>query len=137
MRILILEDDVRERVPIFRLKLTQRPDVTLRFAETAQEAIIALSDGEANPEWAFDLIFLDHDLGGEQYAHTESKNTGSEVVRWMRSNLTRYVPIIVHSLNAEAARDMKLKLEELGMEVHYIPFNILKGKLDDPNFISQ
>lgn len=137
MRILILEDDVEDRVPHFRYWLTQKPDVTLVFTETADEAIRALQCGEIDQSKSFDLIFLDHDLGGEQMVGTEGKNTGSEVVRWMVANLRTYCPVIIHSLNYGAAVDMKQKLEDMAMECYRIPYSELKHKLKDPSFITQ
>lgn len=137
MRILILEDDVEDRVPYFRYWLTQKADVTLVFAETADQAIHALQCGELENRLAFDLIFLDHDLGGEQMVSTEGKNTGSEVVRWMVSNLHHYCPVIVHSLNYGAAVEMKQKLEDMGMECYRIPYSNLQDKLQDPSFITR
>lgn len=128
MRILILEDDVKERMPIFRKKLIGHEIV---HAETANEAILAMQDT------AFDLIFLDHDLGGEQMVATSNKNTGSEVVRWMRTYLLNYCPVIVHSYNVGAAIKMRDDLQDLGMDAYYIPFGDLVLRLDEPGFITQ
>ena len=128
MRIFILEDD-HERIKTFRVKLASHE---LAIVENAQDAITLLSNDQA-----FDIMFLDHDLGGEQMIGTEGANTGSEVVRWMRSNQQQYCPVIIHSLNQPAAEDMKAKLEEVAMECYRIPFTTLVDKLDDPTFITQ
>jgi len=127
MKIFILEDS-KERIAIFRSKLIGHE---LTIAETAADAI-RLLDGNA-----YDIIFLDHDLGGEEMVGVRGKNTGSEVVRWMKPNLTNYCPVIIHSLNAPAAQYMKQELEDVGVEVHCIPFLGLCNRLDDPNFIQQ
>ena len=126
MRIFILEDD-QERIATFRRKLSGH---TLTVVETAKAAIDVLENDQA-----FDIGFLDHDLGGEQMVSTESANTGSEVVRWMRPNQRNYFPIIIHSMNQPAALDMQANLEDVGMVVYRIPFSKLVHDLDDPTFM--
>jgi len=128
MRFFILEDDHR-RIKTFRSKLIGHE---LVIAENAQDAIRILSDDQA-----FDVIFLDHDLGGEQMVSSDDKNTGSEVARWMKSYLKQYCPVIIHSLNPDGAKYMRHALEDVAMEVYYIPFTSLADKLDDPSFITQ
>lgn len=134
MRIFILEDSP-VRIATFRRKLIGH-DLTI--AESAQQAINtmrAARDVETRSS-RFDLIFLDHDLGGEEMVGTEGANTGSEVVRWMALEMGVCPTIVVHSLNAPAATYMIMKLTKAGFDCHYIPFTTLNGKLDDPNFIT-
>lgn len=132
LKILVLEDDLR-RVQIFRQKLV---GFDLTFVETAMDAIGAIQDEE------FDVIFLDHDLGGQVYVSTADKNTGSEVVRWMLASqgaLFHYDPyIIIHSLNTPAAESMETALKRAKFSfVYRIPFTTLREKyLDDPSFLS-
>lgn len=133
LSVLVLEDDLN-RVDIFKRKLGGRFD--LCFVETAMDAIVAIQSED------FDVIFLDHDLGGEVYVSTEDTNTGSEVVRWMiayHGALFTYNPyVIIHSLNTPAAEDMERKLKSADFPfVYRIPFTALKQKfLDDPSFLS-
>ena len=72
---------------------------------------------------AFDLVFLDHDLGGRTFVdHTDEKeDCGMRVAEWfsIRPEKVRACgPIIVHSLNSPAAADM------VGLigECVYLPF---------------
>lgn len=129
MRIFILEDD-HERIKTFRRKLIGHE---LVVAETAQAAINALGcERDAmTRESRFDVIFLDHDLGGEQMVAT----AGSEVVRWMVLEMGNAPLVIVHSLNAPAAMEMQAKLCDSGFDCHRIPFTKLVHDLDESNFL--
>jgi CheY-like chemotaxis protein len=134
LHILILEDDP-ERIQIFRRKI-RGVNFQIDYAETAEEAIRLW---EARN---YDVVFLDHDLGGECYVDTSHKNTGSEVVRWAITRQQTFPLdqpyIIIHSLNTPAAQDMEDRLKRDGFEnVHRIPFtNLMRDYLDDPSFLS-
>ena len=130
MRILILEDS-QERIDVFTDALCFDSHEII-IVETAEDAITYLEKDE------FDLLMLDHDLGGECYVDTAEKNTGSEVVRWLTNSGYRSSPvIIVHSMNEPAARSMEHALAYDGFEVHRIPFvqMIAMDYLNDPFFI--
>ena len=128
MKIFILEDN-QDRISLFREKLKGH-DLTI--AETAQEAINALGTNKnaMTRESHFDLIFLDHDLGGEEMVGTNGANTGSEVVRWMAQEMGSGPSIIVHSMNAPAALEMQEKLRDVGFYCHRVPFINLKSGLE-------
>jgi len=135
LNILILEDDPR-RMEIFVAKLT--PKHSIYWVDTADAAIKALAKDK------FDVVFLDHDLGGEppmfygQNCDISDPNTGSEVVRWMvKDDYTDSPVVIVHSINTPAAENMEHKLTYAGFENHRIPFTkLVDTYLDDPNFLS-
>jgi len=127
IKILVLEDDPK-RIETFRSTLGQHD---LVVATEAANAIKALQES------VFDIIFLDHDLGGQTFVSTADKNTGSEVVRWMCENMEVPCQVIIHSLNAPAALDMKCKLEKIGLMAQRIPFTHLRGQLHDPTFITE
>jgi CheY-like chemotaxis protein len=127
MRIFILEDDTERRTPVFRANLIGHE---LVFAETAAQAIKILGMRE------FDLIFLDHDLGGQQWVDPNDKNTGSEVTRWMVEEMSKCPTVIIHSLNSPAAQAMKHRLLNNGFDAHYIPWIDLKHQLGKPGFIT-
>lgn len=129
VKILILEDDPN-RVDIFRATLGDRH--SLAFAETAAAAIAAIN---STP---FDVIFLDHDLGGQTYVAESDENTGSEVVRHLAYACGggRETPIIIHSMNLPAAQAMQKNLLAAGYRhVYQIPFSKLTEYLVDPGFI--
>lgn len=127
MQILILEDDPN-RHELFKRKLIGHG---LTIAETAAQAIVMLQ------AYQFDLIFLDHDLGGETFVSENNKNTGSEVVRWMLENCITKAPIVIHSMNDPAASSMMNKLNAGFFSCYRIPFSALISRLDDPSFITQ
>lgn len=134
LKILILEDD-QNRIATFRNKLSRH---TLVFVETASDAIATIK-GAAEVGSAFDVIFLDHDLGGEAYVDPSNQNTGSEVVRWLTSygGVLEQPYIIIHSMNHPAATSMQKALDRDGYEfVYRIPFvQLVSTYLDDPTFL--
>ena len=112
MSILFLDDD-RERTKTF---LSLVPFATC--VETAAECIEQLRA----KEW--DIVFLDHDLGGEIYVSTDNPNTGSGGVRW----IAEYRDVVVvrcficHSLNPDGRKSMVSGLQSLGYNAHSVPF---------------
>lgn len=71
----------------------------------------------------FDLILLDHDLGGRTYVDfsDEKEDCGMRVAEWFSirpERVSQQGPIIVHSLNGPAAQQM---VELIG-EASWIPF---------------
>lgn len=123
--ILILED-CPNRIRKFRQHFVGHNMV---IHDTADAFKVALVSG---PVW--DLVMLDHDLGGQVYVDTTDTNTGSEVVRFMvdpvnnvKSFITTATPaIIVHSLNIGAAEAMTYDLDRAGFSVKRIPFTSLR-----------
>lgn len=117
LNVLILEDDPIRMVAFNeRLTATGRK-YTLTHFETAAETIEAL---KAN---TYDLILLDHDLGGRTYVdHTDVKeDCGMRVAEYFCINpahVRKHGPIVVHSLNGPAAQQM---VEFIG-EAAWCPF---------------
>lgn len=113
MDILILEDDPMRMVQ-FRKRIGEHRIV---HVETAAGAIEALG------EHRFDLVLLDHDLGGRQFADhgDEKEDCGMRVAEWLSEEPRRMKtqgPVVVHSLNGPAAQEMV----ELITEACWIPF---------------
>ena len=105
-RVLILEDDAN-RVFTFKKNLV---GLSVYVEETATGAIHKL-----NTE-SWDLLLLDHDLGGEQMVSSDNKNTGSEVARWLSENPDKKPPVIIlHSFNPIGRNNMKKLLPESAM----------------------
>lgn len=129
MKILILEDDPN-RILTFRRSLIGQ---NLTIVETATEAIKELE----NPESDFSIIFLDHDLGGKIFVSEADENTGSEVVRWMISNMETIPTVVIHSHNEPAALNMQsaLKSRYSNTAIQRVPFIHLKKLMESPNFI--
>jgi CheY-like chemotaxis protein len=100
----------------------------LDLAETPAEAKELLS------KYAYDAIFLDHDLLPEHYEMKELEDyslTGYEVAHWLFENkeLQRAATVIVHTRNADAAIRMVEILRESGRQVEYVPFPMLDVKI--------
>ena len=100
----------------------------LAIAETVDEAKVLLAEGR------YDAIFLDHDLLPHHYEsneHDDSANTGYAIAEWLTEmpELQRAATIIVHTLNADAAIPMVIKLRETGRNVEYCAFPMLDLKI--------
>ncbi len=137
-RILILEDNA-SRMEVFTETIGERHDIF--HADQAAKAIDAMFDA-ANCKNPFEVIFLDHDLGGMTFVGEADTNTGSEVVRWMVSKKGASLgqpTIIIHSCNHPAAANMSAALIAAGFEnVHVISFMKLCDRkyLLNPEFLS-
>lgn len=122
--IFLLDDDER-RHRWFKKRF--RGD-EIDIAETVEKAKEFLG------KYAYDAIFLDHDLLPEHYKtndHDDYGNTGFEIARWLNENETlhRAATIIVHTRNADAAIRMVETLREKGRNVEYVPFPMLDAKI--------
>src|SRR6185503_5276221 len=120
MKILFLDDN-KKRIEFFK---QFNPDADI--VENAQDCIKSLKENGI-----YDLICLDHDLGGEVYVNSENKNTGMEVVRYLESKEYRkyyssnkvHGFIIVHTWNFKAGEEMVNRIRNVGYKVVYIPFS--------------
>jgi DNA-binding LytR/AlgR family response regulator len=124
MKILLLEDD-KNRISQFyeRVKeFNERNHVKseLIHVETAKDCIEKLEND------TFNLILLDHDLGGEVYVSIDNTNTGSEVARWINKNPEKIhgAFVITHTFNPAGANNIK----DLLPECIYIPAIWMKDK---------
>jgi CheY-like chemotaxis protein len=96
MRILILEDSVERQEQFYKNLINYDVEIT----DSSKTAIQKLS----NEKW--DILFLDHDLGGEAYVPS-GENTGYEVAKFLEEN-QQFMPrnIVVHSLNSVGAKNI-------------------------------
>ena len=85
---------------------------------TADSAINQLKENSP-----FDLVFLDHDLGG--FYMPSDKVSGFEVARHIAEMEESLHPkkVIVHSWNESAAMRMVEVLNDAGLSVSYEPFS--------------
>jgi len=115
MNIFFLDDD-KTRIEVFSALCSDAVIV-----ETSLEAISAIG----SKSW--DIVFLDHDLGGEQFIDSGRKDTGAEVARWIVKNKPKIDLIVVHSYNPDGAENMRSLLSQAGYNVKKIPFsNLMK-----------
>jgi hypothetical protein len=69
-----------------------------------------------------DVIFLDHDLGGEFDVDTNSEDCGMTVVRYIEKNKPSIGNIVIHSLNPTASVEMYARLKAEDYRVNRIKF---------------
>ncbi len=112
--ILFLDDD------LYRCKrfLSRTPSASI--VTTARDAIFALVE---IPAW--DIVYLDHDLGGEEHVDGSRPDTGMEVVRWIVKHKPTIGKVIIHSLNYPAAIAMHDALESAGYQCDRVPFTAM------------
>ncbi|MEP7217751.1 MAG: cyclic-phosphate processing receiver domain-containing protein [Bacteroidota bacterium] len=108
-RVLFLDDDHRRIETIRSHPSSAAWDLTV--VETADACIARLDEG------VFDLVMLDHDLGGEIYCDSDREDCGMEVVRWLRRNRKDHGAFIVHTMNPVAAASMYIELSSMGYPV--------------------
>jgi CheY-like chemotaxis protein len=99
MKILILDDDLgRHQYFAKNYAIHELVHVT-----TAQEAIDQLKVN------TFDVVFLDHDLGGMVMVESGGKEpTGYDVAKWLSENPNRQPKrVFVHSMNPVGSQNIK------------------------------
>lgn len=116
MRILFLDDDE------FRHKAITRTCIGHELVRvyTVPEFVSALGDGP------YDVIFLDHDLGGKQMVESDGEEeTGYHAALAIidLSIALRPKMVVIHSYNPVGAEIMCRKLIENGISAYKIPFD--------------
>lgn len=54
----------------------------------------------------FNIVFLDHDLGGKVYVNSEEENTGYQVAKYIPSTNNNKTKVVIHSWNRCGAQRM-------------------------------
>lgn len=114
-KMLVLDDDPA-RVEHLR---TRFPNADLHWAETVETCIPMLAE-----EW--DVIRLDHDLGGEIFVDSNRTDCGMEIVRYILKNKPEHLKetiFIVHSKHERAGEKMTAELTAAGYDCTYVPFS--------------
>jgi CheY-like chemotaxis protein len=111
MKILIVEDD-KTRIKWFKEELI---GFKVDIVETAKLGIALCKSRK------YDLIFLDHDLGGEIYVPSENENTGYQVAKEIAKSINEETPIVVHSHNPAGAKNIHGVLNQTQL----IPYSTL------------
>jgi CheY-like chemotaxis protein len=105
LKIFVLEDD-KFRTNFIKQHLKAaftNPEII--FTDNADEAFKILTKSN------FDILCLDHDLGGEVFVNSEEPNTGYQVAKFISENKIKYDKCIVHSLNYPGAMRMTKLLD--------------------------
>ena len=113
MKALFLDDN------LYRAEVFKRLNLGAICVETSEECIELLGE-----DW--DLVSLDHDLGGEYFVDSDREDCGMEVVRYIALNQPEHLrstEFIVHSHNTEAAGEMVEILTSAGYSCVYKPFS--------------
>jgi len=124
MTIFLLDDDTRRHRWFEKRFASDELDI----AETVAEA------KELLQQYAYDAVFLDHDLLPHHYEsndHDDFANTGYAIAEWLNENknIQRSATFFVHTRNADGALKMVEKLRDSGRQVEYVPFPLLDAKL--------
>lgn len=120
MKILFLDDDIERHEKFARRTIGCQ--VTQVYS--ARSAIDKLTTEQ------FDLVFLDHDLGGPESENKmlENAEDGRMVARHIAENAERHsdCQFVVHSLNQAGREEMVRLLEDEGLTVYNVPFAWIK-----------
>ena len=119
MRILVVEDDP-ERHAFFLRELGEHDVCICQNAFKGSNAITKSK---------FDMIFLDHDLGGRVFVNSDDENTGYQVALKVKGSPNEGAEFIVHSMNVVGAENIVKHLEGIGCNVRYEPYYQLMKKL--------
>jgi CheY-like chemotaxis protein len=113
MRVLFLDDDPGRHACLKRLSVGHEVTAVV----TAAEAIAALRENE------YDLVCLDHDLGGKVFVNSTDEDTGYQVAKSLSRPGAR-IPrrVIVHSFNPDGTARMVRRLRAAGVDVVAAPF---------------
>jgi CheY-like chemotaxis protein len=113
MKILFLDDSAERIEKAFEHFEDDDVDIVVSAA-SAIEALRA--------KRKYDLVMLDHDLGGETWVDSNREDCGMEVVRWIVKKKPKIGRIVVHSWNSVAAPIMVEELKKAGYKATYKPF---------------
>lgn len=122
MNIFILDDDDNRQQTLVSLLKDLLDEPNIFCAYSRDEAIKILENNKS-----FDMIFLDHDLGGRVYVDSSEYNTGWWVAKYIADNNIQCPQIILHTLNYAGAKNMLGLLKD----AVYVPFTNLVKILND------
>jgi CheY-like chemotaxis protein len=122
-RVFVLEDDPSriETIQFFWGNFADF-DITSSYGEAIEKF-----NGEYN------LIMLDHDLGGQIYVDIKESNTGTNFAKWLAKNcLSKTAPVIIHSHNPVGSMSMEeILIKGKFTQVASIPFGHLVKHWND------
>jgi hypothetical protein len=101
MKIFVLEDN-SERVMYFTLMFLNH---ALLVTNNAGLGRMALHNEK------FDMMFLDHDLGGQVFVDSSEPNTGHYLCKHMHETMNIDTPVVIHSWNGPGAENMESVLK--------------------------
>lgn len=99
--VFFLEDNPQRYAHFYRWIQTKLEDSEIVSSTEADDAIEILKDRKH-----FDIVFLDHDLGGKAFVDSNNKNTGYQVAKFMKRNGNSFNQMIIHSQNPAGAENI-------------------------------
>lgn len=102
MKVLVVEDN-SFRVKKFKSELI---GCSVDYTDNAYEAIVLCK------EIQYDLVFLDHDLGGREMVSSDDENTGFQVAKNMKGTINESTFTVIHSANPVGAANMQKELPQ-------------------------
>lgn len=100
--VFFLEDSPDRYAKFFKWIETKAEKPNITSATDAGEAIKILEKSDH-----FDVIFLDHDLGGRIFVDSSEDNTGYQVAKFIKKKGITYNQLIIHSQNPQGANNIK------------------------------
>lgn len=128
MLIFILEDNPKRMVKFHRATIGH----LVHHADNVEDAarLVAL--------YKYDILFLDHDLGGEQFVDSSEDNTGYQLAKFITSSTqNRYTPCVIHSCNPDGAKNMAhaiphaVRMPFVSMDIKSVVDNMAFSKARD------
>jgi hypothetical protein len=121
-RVFVLEDDLY-RIQLFQDACIGRHHITLTTQLSGPHGAYA------RYQPPYDLIYLDHDLGGLSMVDSHREETGAAFTRWMPPAGDHQPVITIHSYNFAGARTMAQTLREKGY-TKVIPWMFCQAVID-------
>jgi len=112
MRVFVLEDDPMRLAWFW----SHFQGTELTCCTDAADAVRAFRDGR------WDVVSLDHDLGGQTFVDSADKNTGAEFLRQCGAEVAACPVVAVHSYNQAGAARMIALLQDYGKSIEWTPF---------------
>lgn len=99
--IFVLEDNVNRMAVLYRLLPRKFPGVEIvhtEFVEEAKKLIVQKS--------YWDIVLLDHDLGGQTYVDSDEEDTGYQFLKFFKEKNIQCGQLIYHTQNPAGGANM-------------------------------
>jgi CheY-like chemotaxis protein len=123
LRILLIEDDPA-RIALFQAWCPE--DVRLVVASSTGRAMGILLRDRGR---VYAGILLDHDLQEQNITQMDRYLSGSDLIKVIVQNISRDVPVLVHSMNISRGPLMADQLASAGFMVTRIPMSVLTRRV--------
>ena len=105
-RVFVLEDD-----PV---RIRQFREASIRHDLTIVTGLCGPDGAFAQWHPPYDLVYLDHDLGGRQMVDSDEEETGAAFTRWLPPAGEHQPLIMIHSFNPVGAQRMAQTMNDKG-----------------------